>query len=550
MKSTRRVKQPIQVISSHKRVEIDPAPRDSVELAPASQDAALSIDISATEGNHSLTHSVHTKPSHSSLSGLSGLRKLKDSLISPAPKQETTENASPSALLDRPPEVVGQPETAPQHQGSCPGDSVRSDKAAFGDTYSAVSDTIRIAPNQPQNSPVETLTVQKAPVQATPTQIPRLRVASIQVTPAQVQFPLVNQIEKKMEVPRLVIPGFTSARPKGTPLQHPGMLSPPLTPSSQIRLVGPQNAQQKTPVMLADLFLSPSPVMVVPALGTPTLPKPTTPTTPNTPIMPPTPIEQGTIPGATNQTPNVTAKEPPALLPRSPRRPPPPGLVPIPTAAGRDDFGVIGDRRAPRNQPQPLAVEEFEEKLDGKENVPVVKLEPAPTSDGADGARDPEDQDSPELQPIRRYSKPIYVGEQKYYVGRHLGGGAMGKVYSVVSRTTMGLSALKVVRRKNLNLGYFSLVKGEWAILKAISEAKFVRTKGAEGLRFVHHLVESWYDKDHIYFIMVCSVGFVMDLTINDQLLQPLCVGSLRNLLRMTRLDPLTIRVYSAELVR
>ena len=181
-----------------------------------------------------------------------------------------------------------------------------------------------------------------------------------------------------------------------------------------------------------------------------------------------------------------------------------------------------------------------------KEDVPLVKLEPTQASGEVDSAPGPEDRNSSSSEDPR----PIFVGEQKYYVGRHLGGGGMGRVYSVVSGVTMSLSALKVTKRKNLDWDCFSTVKSEWAILKAISEAKFVYPKRVEGLQFVHHLMESWYDKDHIYFVMVCSTGFFTNLVIDFQLPQPLCVGSLRENLRFARFDSLTIRVYAAELVR
>jgi len=508
-----------------KQVEIDPVPNHLVEIVPAPHEATPSVDLSASEDTHTPPLSVRIEAPHSSLSSLPGLRKL--ILVSPASRQATVDDARPSILLDRTPQVIGQPGTSPQRQESVSNDSVRSDQAVFGDTHNSVNNTIRIAPNQPQNSPAEIPTVQKSSVQDIFTKAPRPQLAPIQVTPvqnvpAQVQFPPVSQIEKKVEVPKIAIPG-------PTPVQYAGVFSPPLTPNSQIKLLGLQNAQQKTPVVPANLFLSPSPMMVVPALGTPSSSKPPTPTAPNTPIMPPTPIKhQGGIPGIIVQTTDVIANHPPALLPRSPRRPPPPGLVPVSAAIGENNFGVIGDRRVSENQPQPQPQ----------------------ASDRADSAQDPENRDAAEPQPTEEYPEPIYVGEQKYFVGRHLGGGGMGKVYSVVNRETMILSALKVTKRKNLDWDGFSTVKSEWAILKAISEAKYVYVKHAQGLQYVHHLVESWYDKNHIYFVMVCSVGFFTNLAIDDQLLQPLCVGSLYHNLRATKFDSLTIRVYATELVR
>jgi len=482
LKNTRRIKQ----------VEIDPVPN---ELAPIPQGTAPSVDLSASEDTHTLAHSVRIDPPRSGLSSLPGLRKLKDSLlVSPASKQATIDDPCPSGLLDHAPQVIAQPETAPQRQGSASNDSVRSDEAVFGDTQNLTDDTVRISTDQPKNSLVEIPAVQKASVQGISTQKPRPPLAPVQLTPvqnvpAQLQFSLMSQIENKVEVPKLSIPVPTPARPNFIPLQYPGMLSPSLTPSPQIKLLGLQNAQQKTPLTPTNLFLSPSPMAVVQALGS----KPPTPTTPNTPIMPHTPINhQGGIPEVIGQIPDVVANQPPSLLPRSPRRPP--RLIPVPI--GENNIGVIGDHRFSKNEPQPQVAVESKDKLEIKEDVPLAKLEPTQTSGEVDSAQVPED------------PEPIFVGEQKYYVGRHLGGGGMGRVYSVVSRVTMSLSALKVTKRKNLDGNYFSAVKSEWAILKAISEAKFVYPKRSEGLQFVHHLVESWYDKDHIYFVMVCSAGF------------------------------------------
>jgi len=440
--------------------------------------------------------------------------------------------------------VIAQPETAPQRQGSASNDSVRSDEAVFGDSQNLTNGTIRIAPNQPNNPPVEITAIQKAPAQVISARTPRPRLAPVQLTPvqnvpAQVRFPLMSQIENKVQVPKLAIPVPTPARPIDMPLQYPGVFSPSLTPSPQIKLLGLQNAQQKTPLTPANLFLSPSPMAVVQALGS----KPPTPTTPNTPIMPHTPTKhQDRIPEVIGQTQDVVANQPPPLLPRSPRRPP--RLVPVPI--GENNFGVIGDHRVSRNEPQPQVAVESRGKPEIKEDVPLVKLEPTQASGEVDSAPGPEDRNSSSSEDPR----PIFVGEQKYYVGRHLGGGGMGRVYSVVSGVTMSLSALKVTKRKNLDWDCFSTVKSEWAILKAISEAKFVYPKRVEGLQFVHHLMESWYDKDHIYFVMVCSTGFFTNLVIDFQLPQPLCVGSLRENLRFARFDSLTIRVYAAELVR
>ena len=146
-----------------------------------------------------------------------------------------------------------------------------------------------------------------------------------------------------------------------------------------------------------------------------------------------------------------------------------------------------------------------------------MKAEPTPERDGVGDARSQEDRDCISPQPsIVKYGA-IYVGEMEYYIGKYLGGGGMGKVYSVVSKRSMSLAALKVIKRKDLFSEDISFVRGEWAVLKAISEAKFFHTKQSDTLQFVHHLLESWYDGNNIYFVMVCSVGFVTTLTIDDR---------------------------------
>ena len=164
--------------------------------------------------------------------------------------------------------------------------------------------------------------------------------------------------------------------------------------------------------------------------------------------------------------------------------------------------------------------------------------------------REREDQDATRSRPSEIPPRGIYVGEMKYYVGRYLGGGGMGKVYSVVSKESMNLNALKVIRRKYLISGDFAMVRDEWSVLKAISEAKFFHARRHNGLQFVQNLLESWYDKENIYFVMVRSVGFVTGLAVDERFSQPLCVYSLWGHLETVRFDPLTIRVYAAELVR
>ena len=155
--------------------------------------------------------------------------------------------------------------------------------------------------------------------------------------------------------------------------------------------------------------------------------------------------------------------------------------------------GVAGD------QPPLRVVGEPKEKAESEEETPSAKAERTPWGQ--------EDQNGTRSRPSETHPEAIYVGEMKYFVGRYLGGGGMGKVYSVVSKESMNLSALKVIRRKDLISGDFALVRDEWSVLKAISEAKFFHTRRPDGLQFVQHLLESWYDKENIYFVMVCSIS-------------------------------------------
>jgi hypothetical protein len=384
-------------------------------LSPVPQEAAPSVDLPASDRTCVSIDSIHPEPPCSSFPSLPRLRKLD----------------------------ARQPEITPGRRGSGSNDTVRSDEAVFGDT---VNGAIHDSP---------TVEARNAPAHAR------------------------YQIGKKMEVPKLAIPRLAPAPTNGAQcaVQYPGNLSPPLTSSPQVKLSGLRNAQQRTPVVLANTAVSSSSMTVARTLGIPPSAKSTI------------PKHQGGNPGVICQTQNVVASQTPSLLPRSLRRLSPLDSDPV-TVGGGNDFGVIGDRRPSKNQQQSQAV-----------GAPLVKVEPTSAPDGVDGKRDPDDSPKPESND---YPEPIYVGEGRYYVGRYLGGGAMGKVYSVANRESMGLAALKVIKRKNLNSADLSLVKSEWAILKAISEAKFVSRE--PGLQFVHGLLESWYDKEHIYFAMVRSI--------------------------------------------
>jgi len=535
LKNIHRVKRPIRVVSSPgKQVEIDPSLKEAVGVVPSLQEVAPSIDLSASEDDRTRTHPIHTEPPCTSLSSFPGLKGFEGALISsPGPKQANLGEAHPVILPNPTPKANGHPETVSQRQGSGSDDSVGSNEAVFGDTQNASTDMADFTPNQPQDSPIEIPHVQKAPVLFTPSQNPLIRAGPVQMTPTrntpiQVQRPLPNQVKKKVELANLAIPGLT-------PMHYPGLLPPSLTPSPQSKIPGLHNAQLKTPAVPANLFLSPSPVMIVSNLDSPSSHMPPTPSTPN---IPATPIKhQGRIPEIIGQMLNVVPNQPPPLLPRSPKRPSPYGLDPVSTAGGERDLGVIGDRRMFKNQPQPQIVgEPKDEPKRHQESLAEVKL--TPECNVVDGARDQEDRDA----------KPQFA-RQRYYTWRHLGDGGMGKVYSVINMDTMSLAALKVIERKRSPNG-FATVKGEWTVLKAISEVKYFSAKRNTALGFVHHLMESWYDKENVYFVTVCSVGFVPSPAIDDWSLQPLCICSLHDQLKAVKLDHLTIRVYAAELVR
>lgn len=519
------MKKSVQVVSSlQEQVEIDPSPKGLVEVAPSPP----SVDPPASEDTHTCTQSAHIEPSRTSLSSLLGLETLK----APVLKRETLNEAYPMTLPDR-------PETTLERQGSDSNDSVRSDVAVFGDIHNLSNDTVKIVPNQHQ---IETPRVQKVPIpvataQRTLPQTPRIQVVPAQTvpaqnTPVQVQHPLVNQIEEQAEVAKLAVPGlipvFTPPRPKHALVQFPGLFSPPLTPNSpQPKLLGPQ---QKSPLAPTNLFLSPSPIVVIPNLGAPSSPMPPTPITPTTPTMPPTPIKhQVKTPVVTDQALNIVADRTPVLPPRSPRRPPPHGFDPVSTVDGeKKDFGAIGDRKvclssagfngmAP-NQP-PMVVGDPTDKPETEEEDPLVIAESTPECHGVE---DRENREGAEPQPDKiqpRIVRAVYIGEMKYYIGRYLGGGGTGKVYSVVSKESMNMTALKVIKRKHLDSEDVAMVRGEWAILKAISEAKFFQARRPDRLQFLHHLLESWYDEENIYFVMVRSAGFVTSLTIDDRFL-------------------------------
>ena len=450
LKSTFPSKRLTKVVPSlQEQATPDSLPKESVQVAPEPREEDTSTHSSAPADN-------------TSLSGLSGLYKLGD---------------NPAYGLDN------HHEATPRRQRTRSNGSIESNAAVFGFSE---GDSIQTVENQAQNPPVQAVPVQIMP-------------------DARVQPPSVNKMRGKAK-PTISTQTFTPTHPNGSPNQSPGVALglPPVTPGSRPMPLDPQNVQQKVPVYFADPLLSPSPAMVIPALGGSPPPKQITPSTPS---MPPTPLKNhGKISEINDPVSNTFPDQP--LLLHSPR----PDLDSVSTAGEkRMPYGVIGDRRAAKVQFQPWVAEKLQDEPEGKAKWPPAKVEPTPVNEGASSARG-----RVNTSPIYARSKPIHVGRQKYYVGRYLGGGATGKVYSVVNKKSMRIYALKVIKRKDLKYDDFSMVKEELAIMRAISEAKHFGSQINGALLFVNHLVESWYDKDCIYFIMVCSAaGLVMDPTIN-----------------------------------
>ena len=408
------------------------------------------------------------------------------------------------------------PETVPQLQGTVLNNSIRSDIAVSGEAESDPDDdSIVIVQNQTPTSPfnihvqeasdsstntqethIQPILAQNSPVQAAPFQI-----TPAQNLPAQVQLPSVNQIGRGVEMANIAFrtPVFTPTLPSGTPARPPGLIIPPVTPYRQLIPLDPQNAQRKITANPFNPFPSPSPVMVIPALGAPPSPKQTI---PNTPYIPPAPFKDQVGPA-----PNIIAGPP--FLPRSPRPRVQHNLGSVQNAGGKQrNFGVIGDRRVGNNEPQSHIAEKPPNELQNKE-----KVGSAPTSDGANSTLN---RDGLPSGPLYTYPKPIHVGWERYYVGRYLGGGAAGKVYSALNKKSLKIHALKVIKRKDLRFDDLSMVKEELTIMRTISETKYFGSQPNGALSFVNHLLESWYDKDCIYFVMVRSAGLVTNFAIID----------------------------------
>lgn len=374
--------------------------------------------------------------------------------------------------------------------------------AVFGDVEKGASGgaiTITISRGQSQKPPIEAQNVQDAPgllavAQEAPAQARLVQETPVHGTPVRIQ--------------RNAGMARSPARPEDSPVHPRG--EPQLflfTPNRQPMLLDPQNPQQYTPIKPLNHLQSPSPCMVIPALGASPLPKQISPTTPNSPEMPPTPLKHQDLMPETIDP--LLAGQCPPLPPRSPRRPPPHNIDPIlPADDEKKDFGVIGDRRAAKNQLQSQAVEEVADNSGNNKEAPPAEAEPM--RGGTDGVQQ---QEGIARVPVNPCPQPIYVRQQKYYVGRYLGGGGMGKVYSVLNTETLSVSALKVIKRKELRHSGLSIVKEELNIMKTLTEIKYLGPRPIPEFRFVVHLVESWYDKDNIYLNMVCSVGFVTNLS-------------------------------------
>jgi hypothetical protein len=427
-----------------------------VQAAPSPRKEDSSVHLSAPEDN----------PTCTSLPGLSDLCKLEDN------HAHGVNNCQ---------------ETAIQRPGADLKGSVGSGVLVSGEAENCSDrDSIEVVPSQTQDATYNTH-VQRTPDPFADAQDTPIQPMLAQITPAPntpAQLPPVNQILREAIHP----PVFTPVHPNGTPAQPPGLpaLFPPVTPGRQPLLLDPRDAQRKLPINPANLFASPNPFMVIPALSPPSKQ-----TTPNTPTVPP--LVHGRMSEAIGLAPDILRDQP--LLPRSPRPRVQPNLDPVATAKGKEKpLGVIGDRRVLNHQLQPQAAEK-------PQNEPDAKVE------SAVGARD---QVGAPSEPPDTYPEPIYV--RKYFVGRYLGGGATGKVYSVLNKKSMTLHALKVIERGDFRFDDVSMVKQELNIMRAISEAKFFGSRNNGALLFVNHLVESWYDKDCIYFVMVRLAALVTNL--------------------------------------
>lgn len=483
LRTTHRTEQP----TNQEQAEIDPSSKGLAQVAPSPWRADTSLNLSAPENNSTCA----------SLSGLSGLRKLKGDHIL---------------------EVNNHQGTVPRRRGIGSDDSIPSNVAVVeaGESDSD-SGFIGIVQNQTQNPPIgvhiQNASVpfagaQGAPIQHVLAQNLPAQVLPLQVSPAwntPVQVP-ANQIGRKVGLAKFAInaPAFTPAHPHGTPGLP--LVFPPVNPIRQSMLLDLQRAQQNIPVNPANLLLSTSPVMIIPSLGP--SPKQTASASPNIPGMPPTPLKlRGRIPEAAGPGSNILVDQP--LHPRSPRPRAQHDSNPVPTADGtQKHFGIISNLRVAKNQLQPRAVKKSQNERKSKEETPWEKVD-----SGADHARD---HVSASSEPVSKYPEPIYVGGQKYYVGGYLGGGGTAKVYSVVNRMSMKIYALKVIKRKDLEFDDLFLIKGELTVMRAISEIKHLHWSHKNGaLVFVNHLVESWYDKDCIYFVMVCSTGLFTNLVID-----------------------------------
>lgn len=441
----------ISVTSKLKRALHIKQPTEApVEVTSSLQGENPAAHLAAPEDNDNRTCT--------SLSIFSGLHKFGDGHISPSsPKGANLHNQ----VIE-----VNHPGSAPRRQETGPNDSVRSDAAVSGSVGSDAGNTQEAREQKPL--PDLPSRIVHAPVQ--------------NVIARDYQCPPAIRIE----IPN-PIPESTVAHPKETPARTPGipLLNAFFTPHRPTILLDAQNTPKKATVKPA----SPSSAMVISPIGASPTPKRNVPTTMlDTPEMPPSPLKRrGRIPEVIDSPPTIPDNQSSVLSPRSPRRPPLPSVdPPLPENEEKKDFGVIGDRRVVKNRPRSQLVENGSRNQENTAPVPSVA------------------------------SRPIYVGrqgQQKYYVGKFLGGGGMGKVYSALKWQDMTYVALKVVKRKKF--GDPSWFKDELTTMRAIAETRFFHSRSERGLRFANFLIESWYDKDRIYLVMVCSVGFTLSLSID-----------------------------------
>lgn len=452
-----RTKQSAKVACPHKeQVGIFPSPNELVQAGPSSPGANTSVHPPVPPDN----------PTCINLPGLSDLHKFEG---------DPTHRASDHRKV------------APQRQGSGSYNSTKSNVAVSGmsendyDKYSFEADL-----NKTQGSPIDARP-QEPPV-------PLAGAQGTTIQPTLAQNPPIPTVPIHMTPVRNVLAQVQPPGPNGTLPRPPG-----LSPFFPHMLPDVQNARRNLPVKPANLPPSPSTFMVIPTLGV--SPMETASVMAHAPNMSPTPFrDQGKIPGAICLAPKVI----PSLL-RSPRPGARCSMDPVSPGVGKQEYcGVIGDRRAAKNQLQSRVAEGPRNEPKTKEKTLSVEIHTS-VNDEADSSQDRFGDPYPE---------PIFAGG-KYYVGKFLGGGETRKVYSAIDKNSMAIRALKVIKRKDLKLEDLTMVKEELIIMRTISQIKFFGPQRSEALQFVNHLLESWYDKDCIYFAMVRSADSNENLAID-----------------------------------